>query len=179
MFAVGVITFELLTGKSIYAADDVGQLFGAILEGRTRKLRELAPSLPEALEEVIVRATALEPSVRHQTAGAFAESYAHAIGVPSMRSQLATPTRCSIPRPRPRSTSKGEARRWSIPTRRPSRRSARRAFPSMEPPAPRHLESRPALANRPVSRGPIVVIAPMRTVSEWPDAAKPAMLPLR
>ncbi len=88
VFAVGVITFELLSGKSIYAAEDIGQLFGAILEGRMRSLESLRPDLPVTLGAVIARAAMRKPADRYQTAGAFAEAYATALGIPSQRSRL-------------------------------------------------------------------------------------------
>ena len=169
VFAVGVITFELLTGKSIYAADDVGQLFGAILEGRTRKLRELAPSLPEALEQVIVRATALDPAVRHQTAGAFAESYAQAIGVPSMRSQLSGAH--DMFDAEASTTLDEQAGSPLLDPYGPSFSLRAPRVPSMELPAPRPI-ARPALTAPMPARGPIVVIAPMHTVSDRPAPAR-------
>src|SRR5262249_8247772 len=89
VFAVGVITFEMLTGKSIYAAEDVGQLFGAILEGRMRTLSSLRPDLPRSLDAVITKAATRKPADRYQTAGAFAEAYAAALGIDSKRSRLA------------------------------------------------------------------------------------------
>ncbi len=167
VFAVGAITFELLTGKSIYAADDVGQLFGAILEGRTRKLRELAPQLPESLEQVIERATSLEPSARQQTAGAFAESYAHAIGVPSMRSQLDGAHEMFDSEAS--TTLDDQAGAPLVDPYAPSLSLRAPRVPSIEPPV-----ARPALATPFVNRGPVVVIAPMHTVSDRPGAPSPA-----
>jgi serine/threonine protein kinase len=175
VFAVGAITFELLTGKSIYAADDVGQLFGAIIEGRTRKLRELAPHLPESLEQVIIRSTALDPAVRQQTAGAFAESYAGAIGVPSMRSQLDGAHEMFDPEAS--TTLDEQAGAPLVDPYAPSLSLRPPRMPSMEPTAPRPM-SRPALVDPPVNRAPIVVIAPMRTVSDRPGGpAKAASVP--
>jgi len=145
VFAVGVITFELLTGKSIYAAEDVGQLFGAILEGRMRTLASLRPDLPPAIEGVIARAATRKPADRYQTAGAFAEAYAAAAGISSQRSQLAPDMFDD----------------QTMSTRREA------GAPLLDPFAP--AIPRPAPVPSMAVRS-VVAIAPVRTVSDRPRA---------
>ena len=90
-FSAGVILFEMLTGLSPYDADDQGQLFGRIMSGTVRRLSELRPDLPPAVEQVIQRAMSLDRAARFATMGALAEAYATALGVASGRSMLVGP----------------------------------------------------------------------------------------
>ncbi|MFO0683062.1 MAG: serine/threonine-protein kinase [Sandaracinus sp.] len=153
VFAVGVITFEMLTGKSIYAAEDVGQLFGAILEGRMRTLASVRPDLPAGLHAIIQRAAARKPAERFQTAGAFAEAYAAALGIDSQRSQLSG------------------AHEMFDDTTQSSEVSAR--MPLVDPFSP--AIPRPAPLPRAVLPGSqaaaVVVTAPVRAVSDRPHAS--------
>jgi serine/threonine protein kinase len=142
VFAIGVITYELLTGKSIYAAEDVGQLFGAILEGRMRTLQSLRPDLPASLGAVIARAAMRKPADRYQTAGAFAEAYAAAAGIPSQRSGLGADV-------------------FDDQT------SLEMAAPLVDPYAPSLPRPAPVPS---MTRPSAVAIAPMRAISDRPKA---------
>ncbi|MDQ3037624.1 MAG: serine/threonine protein kinase, partial [Myxococcota bacterium] len=104
VFSVGVLLYEMLTARSPYPADDLGQLLGCVLEGRTVPLAQLRPDLPPAVGVVIARAMARLPADRFQTAGAIAEAYATSIGMSSGRSMLrsapeltASPERSAFP----------------------------------------------------------------------------------
>lgn len=90
VFSVGVLLYEMLAGRSPYPAEDLGQLLGCVLEGRTVPLVQVRPDLPPTVSAVIERAMARDPAQRFQTAGAIAEAYASAIGVRSGRSMLAS-----------------------------------------------------------------------------------------
>jgi hypothetical protein len=81
VFALAVVSFEALTGRSLYSADDLGSLFGQILEARTHSLREFRPDLPEALERVLKQGHARSMSDRFATAGEFAQAFAQAAGI--------------------------------------------------------------------------------------------------
>jgi serine/threonine protein kinase len=64
VWAVGVILFELLSGRPPFDAESVAELFVAILERPPLALRALRPDLPKALEEVVMRCLARDPSGR-------------------------------------------------------------------------------------------------------------------
>ena len=81
VFALAVITFEALTGRSLYSADDLGSLFGQILEARTHSLRQFRPDLSEGLEAVIRQGHARSMSDRFPTAAAYATAFAQAAGI--------------------------------------------------------------------------------------------------
>ncbi|MAX37641.1 MAG: serine/threonine protein kinase [Gimesia sp.] len=66
--ALGVVLFELLTGESPFPAKDKQELREQILFRQPKRLRDVDPSLPEALDTICVKALAKHPGDRHQTA---------------------------------------------------------------------------------------------------------------
>ena len=72
VFSLGVIAFELLTGRRPSGlGDEIGPLNGATLGGRADEVRA-----------VLVRAMHEDPAKRHETALAFSGALANAAGVP-------------------------------------------------------------------------------------------------
>src|SRR5258707_15861757 len=68
IFSLGVIFYEILTGKSPYAADTpLGTLWKRMQETVTPP-SELEPSLPLPLNEIVVRALEIEPEKRFASA---------------------------------------------------------------------------------------------------------------
>jgi serine/threonine protein kinase len=65
LWSVGVIFYELLTGTLPYPQADLSSLVGAIL---TRDPEPLPPSVPSAIQNVIVRALQKDPTKRYQSA---------------------------------------------------------------------------------------------------------------
>lgn len=118
VYALAVITYEALAGKSPFVASDHGQLLGAILTGRRTKLREVRPELPEGLEEVLEAGMAKDPQHRYQTALDFADAFAGTSGL--RRSSVPPPPRppaalaaTGVPEPRIKSES-GRIALWII-----------------------------------------------------------------
>ena len=73
-FALGVLTFETLTGRRPFEAGSGGSLFERVLAGRPTLLRALRPDLPEALEAACGRALERDPARRPASAAAFADA---------------------------------------------------------------------------------------------------------
>lgn len=70
LYAVGVVLFEMLTGKLPFAAQsDVGQLAGRF-EGRVRDPRSLRPETPTWLAQVVLALVARDPGRRPASAAA-------------------------------------------------------------------------------------------------------------
>lgn len=88
LYAMGVILYQLLSGALPYDAPSYGELLVKICSEPPRPLREVAPSLPEPLLEVVARAMAADPDARFQTAQAFADALRAALQV-SMRAPVA------------------------------------------------------------------------------------------
>ena len=103
LYSLGVVTYECLSGKSPYPAEDYGQLLGCLLEGRSVPFVTARPDLPQ-FDSFMARALAQDPAERYQSGGAFADAYAEALGRPSQRDKFEKAASKSRPA-RPRSKS--------------------------------------------------------------------------
>jgi serine/threonine protein kinase len=72
VYAVGVVLYELLTGRTPRTAETLTQFLLRGEEQPIPELRELAPEVPEALEDVVMRCLARIPEYRPPSAGALA-----------------------------------------------------------------------------------------------------------
>lgn len=83
-YAAAVVLWELLAGKPLFMADNEGALVAQVAMGTERSPRELAPSVPEAIEAATMHALATEPAERFASAAEMAdalEAAAQACGV--------------------------------------------------------------------------------------------------
>lgn len=83
VYALGVILYEALAGRSPFTASDHGQLLGAILSGNTSPLSAVRPELPGELSAVLAWAMAPDPEQRIATPEELVERFAAALGRPS------------------------------------------------------------------------------------------------
>ncbi|UPH72376.1 serine/threonine protein kinase [Abyssibius alkaniclasticus] len=72
LFAAGVIFFELLTGRKPFQASGLGELSQKVMSGNALALLDIAPELPQSLDDIMRRALAVEPAARFATARDFA-----------------------------------------------------------------------------------------------------------
>ena len=72
MYSLGVVMYELLTGKRPYVADTIEALIGKILKTDAVPPSELRPGLPKALDTVVLRAIKKDPAQRYATWPEFA-----------------------------------------------------------------------------------------------------------
>lgn len=68
LFALGVIFWELLTGKRLFAGEGDAETLDNVIRCEVPPLRELRPDLPPAVEGLLRRALAREPEDRYQSA---------------------------------------------------------------------------------------------------------------
>ena len=77
IYALSLVTFEMLTGKLPFQGRTQQELMVARLRSEPTSVRELRPDLeiPEAVERVLVRALQRDPNARYQTAVEFADAF--------------------------------------------------------------------------------------------------------
>jgi eukaryotic-like serine/threonine-protein kinase len=78
VYALGVVLYELLAGRTPYTVESLTQLLARGHEQPIPALRELAPDVPEALEDVVMRCLARVPAYRPPSAEALAADLAAA-----------------------------------------------------------------------------------------------------
>jgi eukaryotic-like serine/threonine-protein kinase len=83
IYSFGAVLYQLLTGRTPYRVDSLADL--SLMQGRepVKPVRELAPEVPEALEDVVMRCLARDPSYRPASAMALAHELAGASPEPS------------------------------------------------------------------------------------------------
>ena len=68
IYATGVLLYEALTGRRPFAGSNYNSLLLQILAGNAPPMRQLRPSVPGALEEIVARAMAKRRDDRYSTA---------------------------------------------------------------------------------------------------------------
>jgi eukaryotic-like serine/threonine-protein kinase len=74
VYAAGAVAWEVFTGTRLFRADSEGALLTQILAGNPPSPRELLPTLPTSIEQVVMRALARSRADRHPTAAAFCDA---------------------------------------------------------------------------------------------------------
>ena len=83
-YALGVLAFELLTGKAPYKADDVGRLMMMHVGAPVPSTRELTPTLPPEVDAVSLRMLAKLPEERFASVAEAMQSLAAAFSAPAV-----------------------------------------------------------------------------------------------
>lgn len=68
LYQLGVLLYKLLVGKEPFCAASEGAFMEAIIGGRLRRPSELVPGFPDALETLLLRMLAVDPSDRFASA---------------------------------------------------------------------------------------------------------------
>jgi serine/threonine-protein kinase len=76
VWALGVILYELLTGKPPFYAESIPELSAKVLLEEPESIRATRSDVPEALEAAVKRALAKEPAARFPTVADFAHALA-------------------------------------------------------------------------------------------------------
>jgi serine/threonine-protein kinase len=67
VYSLGIIMYEMFTGRPPYAADDPMSILFQHIEGKPTPPREIQPDLSPAIEGMILKAMEVEPAKRFQT----------------------------------------------------------------------------------------------------------------
>ena len=67
IYALGVIMYEMLTGRAPYSSDETLGIMFQHVEGKATLPQELNPDIPDNLQSIILKAMAVEPEQRFQT----------------------------------------------------------------------------------------------------------------
>jgi serine/threonine-protein kinase len=81
LYSCGAVLYEMVTGRKPFMYADAFSLMEAHTQEEPLPPRQLQPSLPPALETVILRAMAKDRTVRYATAAEFLEALSHACAV--------------------------------------------------------------------------------------------------
>src|SRR4051794_25559610 len=68
LYSLGVVLYEMLTGRVPFDGDSAVAIAMKHVSENPRPPRELNPSIPPALEQVVLRALAKDPALRYQSA---------------------------------------------------------------------------------------------------------------
>lgn len=79
LYSLGVMTFQLLTGRLPHRGDSMAMLMHQIANAPAPDLRTLRPELPEALTQVVARSLEKNPAQRHADGRQMAEALAATI----------------------------------------------------------------------------------------------------
>ncbi len=74
VFSLGIVLWELLTLRPLFARDDAADTLARINGGDIPRPRSLVPHIPVALDEIAMTALQVDPEQRFATAAAFAQA---------------------------------------------------------------------------------------------------------
>jgi serine/threonine protein kinase len=97
LYSLGIIFYEMLTGKTPYDADTPLAILLKHLNDPLPLPRKLEPSIPEAFEKVILKALSKQPGDRYQSAAEMAQALREA----AEQSAINVPDQVFLPEPVP------------------------------------------------------------------------------
>ena len=74
LFAVGVIMYEMLTGKKAFDSDSIGTLMTQIIQKQPRPIQEYCPEMPAGLKQIIQKLLQKKPGKRFESGGELARA---------------------------------------------------------------------------------------------------------
>ncbi len=144
IFSMGIVLWELATNRTLFGGLKGRHALAAIRAGQFSRPREIDPSIPTGFEDIILRALAVRPEDRYQTArdlhralGKFFFELSAKEGQIYESGAMAAFMARIIPRERPGPPADGDSSRRLAPQAvaipGPERREAERARPSTDP----------------------------------------------
>ncbi len=93
VFALGVVAYETLTGRSPFGGRDLAQIIHQVIDSDPAPPSEIEPSLAKAVDAVIARALAKQPAERYADAEEFVRDLGAAMGTTGVALSIPTPRR--------------------------------------------------------------------------------------
>jgi serine/threonine protein kinase len=90
IYSLGVTFFEMLTGRVPFKADSQYELMRMVESEPPPPLQSLVPSIPEGVEQAILKALSKAPEDRFVTAREFADAIESAMGLPGLMDRTGT-----------------------------------------------------------------------------------------
>jgi len=81
IYSLGVVLYQMLIGKMPFEADSMPEMIRLHCEASPRPLREVNPAIPQAVEDVVLKALAKKPAGRHQSATELARAFRNAANI--------------------------------------------------------------------------------------------------
>jgi len=100
LYSLGAVLYELLTGRTPYEFRNLAELALKHREGAITPVRELAPEVPDQVEDAVMGCLARNPEYRPASAAALARELGASSGEP--RTQQVPPELVTVPLPRAR-----------------------------------------------------------------------------
>jgi serine/threonine-protein kinase len=91
LYALGILTFELLTGRLPFTGTNTPAIMYAQVHTAPPPVRSIRPELPLVVEEVVARQLSKQPEERYPSAGAFIADLRQALQAPDAPGQPLAP----------------------------------------------------------------------------------------
>ncbi|MGN1390333.1 MAG: Stk1 family PASTA domain-containing Ser/Thr kinase [Bulleidia sp.] len=147
IYALGIVLFEMLTGDVPFKADSAVQVALMQMKNEMPSARDINPSIPQSLENVIIRATAKDPAQRYRSCNEMLDDIRTCL-----RPERLNEPKLYLPKASPKRLEDLEEAKE--PARTPSRKN-RPAREETEEPA---RVSHPAVGKKPKGNKPLFII---------------------
>jgi serine/threonine protein kinase/cytochrome c-type biogenesis protein CcmH/NrfG len=81
IYSLGIVLYQMLTGEKPFDADSMPEMIKLHCEASPRPLREVNPEIPQAIEDVVLKALAKKPAERYQSATELARAFRSAANI--------------------------------------------------------------------------------------------------
>ncbi len=148
LYALGVMLFELLTGRLPFAGETLAEIMQQHLHAAIPDPREIVPDLPPALSAIVQRALAKAPEARYPSAEALQRALTQVLAETTGQEAAPAEAQHTVVETRPAESRPGTV--VEVPAQRPATVSPTLAEQGSHPPPP------PAVAPKPMGSSPRV-----------------------